>query len=143
MTTDKHLGLAISYASISHVDQFDKGGKAYILHPIRVMQSLSQESIQVQMVAILHDVVEDTSTTVEHIEKAFGKEIADAIDAISRRDGEVYMDYIKRCKLNPIAKLVKIADLQDNMSKERVEQLPESERGVVKRYEKALAEMLA
>lgn len=130
------LSLAISLAATAHGDARDKGGKIYILHPLRVM--LSMETEEEMIVAVLHDVVEDTEITMDFIRKNFPERIADAMDAISRRDGESYFDYIHRVAKNELAKKVKLADLRDNISPARIAALPELERKISKRYEEAL-----
>jgi len=131
------LGEAIHHATTWHDGVLDKGGKPYILHPIRVMLQMDTEDEQI--VALLHDVVEDTSCTLKNIEHNYGKTIVDAVDALSRRESETYFQYIDRLKENPIAVKVKIADIHDNMSPNR-EYLPiEARASANKRYEKALA----
>ena len=127
---------AILSATFAHEKQKDKGGKFYILHPLRVMLSMSTE--EEMIVAVLHDTLEDTSVTELDIEAHFGTEILQAVKSVSRDEGETYFEFIHRAKQNPIGKQVKIQDILDNMRPERVACLPEAERGIVKRYEKAL-----
>lgn len=112
------LDRAIEIAKVCHEGQKDKIGKPYIEHPLRVMNSLTDTKSKI--VGVLHDVVEDTDTELKDIEKMFGKEIADALDAISRMDGEDYINYIARVKKNDLATKVKIADLNDNLKPERL-----------------------
>jgi (p)ppGpp synthase/HD superfamily hydrolase len=138
------LDRAICFASISHLGQLDKGGKPYILHPLRVMLSLKDESEAVQVTAVLHDVIEDCGVTKEEIEHEFGTEIAEAVYSVSRIEEpvkETYVNFCTRSKANKIGRIVKIADLRDNMSPERHNALPESEKGIMNRYVKALAFM--
>ena len=127
------LGLAISIASSAHVGQLDKNSKAYILHPIGVMNGVVGEDAKI--VAILHDVVEDTTLGLDFLAGIFKKKIIDALDAISQREGEVYADYIDRVKLNKLATTVKISDLRHNSLPERAF---EGSKGLEKRYYKAL-----
>ena len=110
------LERAISLAAQAHEGQLDKTGQPYILHPLRVMLKVS--SLYEQMTAILHDVLEDTTLTAEAL-KAEGcpEEVLEALDALTRRKGEKYLDeYILRIKKNPIAKSVKLSDLADNLN---------------------------
>jgi len=130
------LNDAILSAIFAHGDQKDKAGKPYIFHPLRVMLSMQTE--EEQIVAILHDVLEDTSITEDHIRRSFGEEILQAVKSVSRRGKETYFDFIARAKQNPIGRMIKIQDILDNMRPERVVCLPETERGIVRRYEKAL-----
>lgn len=72
-------------------------------------------------VALLHDVVEDSDVTVEYIEDNFGSDVAFAVDAITKRDGEDYDDYLKRVDVNPLAKLVKLEDIRFNLGRVLIE----------------------
>jgi (p)ppGpp synthase/HD superfamily hydrolase len=140
--TQGDLQRAIRLAVDYHGQDLDKAGKLYILHPLRVMLSVINQPIEVQMVAVLHDVVEDTDCTFELIEDLFGKDIRSGLESVSRIEypvKELYSDFVLRSKANIIGRLVKIADLKDNMSPERHDQLPESEKGIMHRYEKAMA----
>lgn len=89
--------------------------------------------------AILHDVVEDTAVTVEEIKLRFGEVVAEAVDALTRRDNETYAGYIKRLKPNHIARKIKLADLRDNLG--RIDQLPPHKRAVRNRYQKGLVQL--
>ena len=84
-----------------HEGQIDKAGLPYITHPQRVTGRL--DSPEAQVVGWLHDIVEDTSLTVEDIARQFGPETAAAVDAVSRREGESWGDYLDRVQVNPIA----------------------------------------
>lgn len=111
------LEKALEFAKMAHEGQKDKSGNPYINHPIWVSNHLDLDTEKV--VALLHDVVEDTKYTLDDIEKEFGKEIRDSIDAITKRDGEDYLGFIERCSKNPIAKKVKIMDIRHNMDLSR------------------------
>jgi GTP diphosphokinase / guanosine-3',5'-bis(diphosphate) 3'-diphosphatase len=132
----QRLSFAITLAAMAHGDTLDKGGALYLLHPLRVMREMTTE--EEMMVAVLHDVVEDTHVKMEFIYRHFPKPVADAIEAISRRDGESYFDYIQRVRVNELARKVKLADLRDNISPERIAKLPILERKITKRYKEAL-----
>lgn len=116
------LEQAIIMASAAHCAQVDKGGLPYILHPLRIMAKMGSE--QARIVAVLHDVVEDTIISLEQIERAFGGEIAAAVDALTRRPDEPYMDFIDRAGAHPIALEVKLADVRDNMDLSRLGRKP-------------------
>lgn len=114
------LERAILLAAQAHEGQLDKAGQPYILHPLRVMLQMS--SLYEQMTAILHDVLEDTTTLTADVLKAEGcpEEVLEALDALTRRKGEKYLDeYIPRLQKNPIAKSVKLFDLLDNLNPAR------------------------
>lgn len=106
---------AFDIAIKSHDGQLDKAGKPYVLHPIAVADACKGHNDRI--VALLHDVVEDTPVTLEELSKTFKPEIVEAIDAISRRDKEPYKEYISRCKENGIAARVKALDIQHNLSR--------------------------
>jgi len=127
------LNRAIEVAVDAHLSQYDKNGEPYILHPLRVM--LAQDDEVSRIVAVLHDVVED-STSVGHgdILALFGESIHEAVFALTRQDGESYEDFIQRAKSNPISRRVKIADIKDNMRPGAEHLLP--------RYKKALAALM-
>jgi (p)ppGpp synthase/HD superfamily hydrolase len=106
---------AYEYALVAHMGQ-KYGDEPYVHHPVRVANRLDQDDEIGIAVAFLHDVVEDTKYTLDDLRLAFRDEIVQAVDAITKRKGEKYFDYIRRLSSNPIAKRVKIADLQENLS---------------------------
>jgi (p)ppGpp synthase/HD superfamily hydrolase len=140
------LAKAIAFAAAAHEGQTDKLGRPYILHPIAVMDSFEPwrgagEDIreQLQTVAILHDVVEDTMITVERIAELFGKRIAQAVYAITKRSGETYMQYLERVKADTLALAVKVHDIKHNTSPERLRHLDKSTREyLTAKYKRAL-----
>jgi len=112
---------ALRLATQEHAGQIYGGKKdkelqePYINHPIRV--SFRCKTKEAKIVALLHDVVEDTETTVEDlVEWDFPQFVCDAVDAMTHREGEDYFDYVRRAGKNPIAKEVKLADLDENSS---------------------------
>lgn len=119
------LESAISLAVGAHRGQFDKGGQHYILHPLRVMLAMNTE--QHRIVAVLHDVVEDTTVVLPQIRYEFGDRIAAAVDALTKRKGESYDAYLDRVKADEIAVLVKLADLKDNSDLSRLGRAPTDE----------------
>lgn len=112
---DKAYEIAAHY----HEGQVDKAGKPYIDHPIAVSRRVN--SFKEIIVALLHDTIEDTAFTLKEAEEIFGHEIADALDHVTHRVNEPYMDYVKRASENPIALMVKLADLTHNMDLSRLE----------------------
>ena len=122
---------AISFAAQAHQDQLDRLGEPYIFHPLRVMlhvKNAGGSEVEIAAAA-LHDVVEDTDTTVEEIEALFGPEVATLVDRMSRREGEGYVAYVERCVAGgPSAILLKQADLTDNSNPERLARMPAEQR---------------
>lgn len=138
------LGRAILIAKKAHEGQFDKSGVPYIEHVRYVAQHAGEYGIEAEIIGWLHDVVEDTSITLDDLRAVFPAEIIDAVDAITRRytedtnDPEPYLGvFIPRIKVNALARIVKIEDLQHNLS--RIDNLPEEQRdGMRRRYQRAL-----
>jgi (p)ppGpp synthase/HD superfamily hydrolase len=108
------LEKAIQLAITAHRGQRDKSGEPYILHPIRVMIKMDTEVKKV--IAILHDVVEDSSLTLSDIQPWVSDEILDALTLLTRTHNQTYGDYIRDIKNNKLAKEIKIADLEDNIN---------------------------
>ena len=104
---------ALQIAAGAHEGQKDKDGQPYILHPLRVMNAVEDEPAKV--VAVLHDVIEDTSVTAEELRReGFDEAVLAAVECLTYRKGEPYADYVVRCKGDEIARRVKLADLEDN-----------------------------
>lgn len=110
------LGRAIALAARAHEDETDsKTGEAYMLHVMRVTLAVRGEKERI--VAALHDVVEHVDDWTFHRLREAGvpEEIVEAVDALTRREGEDYLDFARRAAANSLAKPVKIADLRDNL----------------------------
>jgi (p)ppGpp synthase/HD superfamily hydrolase len=108
------LKKAFNIANTYHSDQVDKAGRPYILHPIAVyLKAMTEDE---KIVAILHDVVEDTIYTEEMLRSDFPEHVANAVMAVTKREGESYTEFILRAKENPIARAVKGYDMEHNMS---------------------------
>ena len=127
---------AREWAERLHQGQKDKSGAPYIGHPARVAGRL--QSPEEQVVGWLHDTVEDTGLTLREIEAQFGPETAAAVDAMSRRDGEAWDDYLQRVRQNPTARQVKISDLIDNSNLTRLEHVEMRDVLRQEKYNKAL-----
>lgn len=129
------LGKAISIAAQSHEKVCDKGGKAYILHPIRIMMRLRTDDEELMQIAILHDVVEDDPswTLEELLEAGFDPRVVNALECLTHRENESYGDYIKRVATNEDAIRVKIEDLRDNSDITRLKGISPKD---IKRMEK-------
>jgi (p)ppGpp synthase/HD superfamily hydrolase len=101
-------------AVVAHDGQTREDGTPYIMHPLRIMMSM--DTVEEKIVAILHDVVEDTETGIEQIEAAFTPYIAEVVNKLSRRSTETYETYIKQILVNSMATKIKMADLRDNLN---------------------------
>jgi (p)ppGpp synthase/HD superfamily hydrolase len=130
------LKKAISLAEKAHQGQVDKGGHPYILHPKRVMEKC--ETTEEKIVAMLHDVMEDTDYTADDLRKeGFSEEIITALLYLTHREGEGYMEYIERICENSLAVRVKYADLQDNMDLSRIPDPTEKDLARLEKYKLA------
>ena len=120
----------------AHAGQTDKGGLPYVFHPFHVAEQMDDEISTT--VALLHDIVEDTPMTLDELRaEGYPPEVVEAINALSRRESERYMDYVDRLKKNPLAKKVKLADLAHNSDQTRIPNPTEKVRNMWKRYERA------
>lgn len=114
-TLEKAIELAVKY----HSGQIDKAGQPYILHPLSVMAKVS--SITEKTVAVLHDIIENTPMTVAQLRDfGFSQKVVNAVIALTKTDGMTRIEAAYQAKANPIARIVKLADLSDNMNIKRI-----------------------
>ena len=122
MTKIATLEDAISIAALAHRGQKEKAGAPYLLHPLRMMLRMKSEAAM--MAAVLHDVVEDTDWTLERLrEQGFPEEVLEAVECLTHNEGESYDEFIERARKNHISQEVKIADLEDNMNIQRINEM--------------------
>ena len=130
------LQRAIEIAVSAHKGQQQRNGFPYVLHPLKLMFAVS--SVQAKIVAVLHDVVEDSTWELEDLRaEGFCESIIQAIDCLTHREGEEYEVYIERVSGNDIAREVKLADLTDNMNICRIPELKPKDLSRLERYHKA------
>jgi (p)ppGpp synthase/HD superfamily hydrolase len=133
---------AIQLAVQAHQGQRDRYGQPYILHPLRVMGRLHDETDRI--VAVLHDVVEDTTWTFEELRRSgYSDEILEALDGVTRREGETYDAFVDRSAGNAISRRVKLADLEDNMEVRRMIEVRPEDAERLGRYLKAWRKLQA
>ncbi|MGB0384826.1 MAG: HD domain-containing protein [Ardenticatenaceae bacterium] len=128
---------AIALAVEAHKGQVDKSGQPYILHPLRVMFRMQDETARI--VGVLHDVVEDSETTFDDLRQmGYNEEVIEALDGVTRREKETYEEFIDRSQQNSISRRVKLADLEDNMDLRRLSRtLTERDYKRLQRYKRA------
>jgi (p)ppGpp synthase/HD superfamily hydrolase len=130
------LGHAIAIAAKAHEHQKDKAGELYIFHPLRVMMKVN--GFDAKIVAVLHDVIEDSDWTIEKIRaEGFPDHVLEALVCLTRKENEDYFEMIDRVLKNPIAYAVKIADLEDNMNILRMKELGAKDGERLQKYFKA------
>ena len=118
----------------AHKEQVDKSGLPYVFHPFHLAEQMETE--ETTIVALLHDVVEDTKYTLEDLRQmGFGESVIKALSLLTHDDKVEYMDYVLAIKDNPIAKAVKLADLKHNSDLSRLDVVDEK---ALKRREKYL-----
>lgn len=129
--------LAFKIAIEAHKGQVDKAGVDYIEHPKAVAELL--EAKEEKIVALLHDVVEDTKVTFHDLEQYwFPNNIITALKLLTKPKKIDYMEYIKKIKENPLAKKVKIADLTHNSDLSRLKEITNKDLERLEKYKKAL-----
>ncbi len=136
MIYTKNTRKAIIIAYNAHINQKDRSGLPYILHPIHLAEQMDTE--EECIVALLHDVVEDTEVTFKELEKEFSTTIIDALKLLTHDKDTNYFEYIERIKTNPLAVKVKLADLKHNSDETRLEKITEKDIARNKKYVKAI-----
>lgn len=128
--------LAYEICAAAHAGQVDKADMPYHLHPERVAARCSTDAETI--VALLHDTIEDTDITPEYLlNKGFPQYIVDGVISVTKRDGESYEDFVARAKQNPIGRMVKIHDLEDNMDIRRLTDIDDKAFERLRKYLKA------
>ena len=122
---------------VKHWKQKDKAGKRYVWHPIHVM--INVKGYNEKIVALLHDIVEDTEVTVPDLKNLkFSKEVIEAVDVITKKKDQEYFSYLKLIKDNSIAKKVKIEDLKHNSDLKRLRSITQKDIDRAIKYKKAI-----
>jgi (p)ppGpp synthase/HD superfamily hydrolase len=136
------LERALHIAFQAHNGQKDKYGAPYILHPIRVMMRCKSEHAKI--IALLHDVVEDTTVTFAHLKvQGFSEETVATLQLLTHEHGVSYDDYITQIMEDPVAMEVKIADLEDNSDIRRMPTVDEKAHERLEKYHKAWKRLTA
>lgn len=138
------LERAIEIAAATHAGQTDKGGAPYILHPLRVMLRVAPGTQQI--VAVLHDVVEDSDGNVtfdDLVREGFSQEVIDGVRAVTKVEGESYEAFIARAALNPVGKAVKLADLAENSDLSRIDRPSQKDLERVGKYRRAIQQLIS
>lgn len=129
---------ALAVCFEAHKSQVDKSGLPYVFHPFHLAEQMKDEMTTI--VALLHDVIEDTSITVEELrDMGFPAEAIAAIQIMTHDKSIPYMDYVARIKKNPIAREVKLADLKHNSDLTRLNEVAEKDLERLKKYKKAIS----
>ena len=137
MIYTKMTKVALKLCFEVHKEQIDKSGMPYVFHPFHLAEQMSDE--ETTIVALLHDVVEDSDRTVEDLRAmGFREAVLEAITLMTHDPAVPYMDYVAQIKTNPIAKAVKLADLRHNSDMSRLETITDYDWVRAEKYKKAI-----
>ena len=129
---DRALRIAIK----AHEGQKDRAEREYIMHPIRVAERCKDP--RAKIVALLHDTIEDTTITAEYLRhEGFPEEIINGVLTVTKHEGEIYEDFVRRAAENTIGREVKIADLEDNMDIRRLKEISDKDADRLRKYLRA------
>ena len=131
------VDLALSIARKAHEGQLDKAGVDYIEHPIYVASQVDTE--EEKAVALLHDVIEDSPVSAEELLQAgLPETVVTAVQVLTKKKEQDYQTYLETVKKNPLARVVKLADLKHNSDLSRLSSITEKDRERLKKYQKAI-----
>ena len=138
------LGKVLVLATNAHAGQFDRGGKPYILHPLKVMHYLKTDDEELQCIALLHDVVEDTDTSWKDLE-ALGctERVLNAVRALTKLPGQTYDEYKEVVFANEDAMRVKLCDLRHNTDIRRLKGVTQKDIDRIAKYNRFFIEIQA
>lgn len=135
--SENNLAKAIQIAGAAHENQVDKANAPYILHPIRLMLKFS--SVEEQIVAVLHDVIEDSDITLDDLRKKnFSNDVLTAIELLTKKPGQDYQNYLEKISENNLARKIKIEDIKDNLNLTRLTSVSAQDLERAKKYHAAL-----
>ncbi len=129
--------IALKLCFEAHKDQIDKSGMPYVFHPFHLAEQMTDE--ETTIVALLHDVVEDTDHTIDDLRKmGFSENVISAVELMTHDSNVPYMEYVAQIKNNPIAKAVKLADLRHNSDMTRLDIITPFDEKRAKKYAEAI-----
>ena len=129
--------IALKLCFEAHKDQIDKSGMPYVFHPFHLAEQMADENTTI--VALLHDVIEDTEYTLDDLRNfGFAEDVLSAISLMTHADDVPYMEYVVKIKTNPIAKAVKLADLKHNSDMSRLDRITQIDEERAKKYKQAI-----
>ena len=132
---------AIKLMFEKHKDQVDKSGMPYVFHPFHLAEQMDDE--ETTITALLHDIVEDTNTTFDDLRKlGFSDNVINALKLMTHDKNVDYFEYVKNISKNPIARKVKIKDLEHNMDTSRLDEVTDKDLERVKKYKKCYKYLL-
>lgn len=131
------IDIALAIAKKAHAGQVDKAGIDYIQHPLYVASQVKTE--QEKVVALLHDVIEDSDVTVDDLlVSGLSNEVVTAVQILTKKKGQSYQEYLEKVKSNNLARVVKLADLKHNSDLSRLKSVTDTDYERVKKYKNAI-----
>ncbi len=138
----KQFSIALGLAVSTHGGTNDRGGKPYILHPLRIMMRLRTDDLHLMALALMHDVIEDSSISFKDLlEQGFSEEFVDDLRLLTHQPGEDYMAYIEKMRGNRRVLLVKEQDLRDNSDITRLKGVTEKDIARMVKYQNAFVKV--
>ena len=138
------LGNVLVLATNAHAGQFDRGGKPYILHPLKVMHYLKSDDEELMCMALLHDVIEDTKTTWHDlVDAGCTPRVLAAVKALTKMPGQTYDEYKENVFANEDAMRVKMADLRHNTDIRRLKGVTQKDLDRLEKYNRFFMELQA
>lgn len=136
------LGKVLVLATNAHAGQFDRGGKPYILHPLKVMHYLKTDDEELQCIALLHDVVEDTNTSWHDlVEIGCTDRVIAGVRALTKMPGQTYDEYKEVVFANEDAMRVKLCDLRHNTDIRRLKGVTQKDIDRIAKYNRFYLEI--
>lgn len=137
MIYTEYTKLAMNICYKAHKDQLDRSGVPYVFHPLHLAEQMEDEDTTIT--ALLHDVVEDSSMTIDDLRKyGFSEDVLNAVEVLTHDPDTPYFDYIEKVKTNPIAVIVKREDLKHNSDLTRLDDVTAKDIQRTEKYKKAL-----
>ncbi len=144
MKRGEMLDKMLVIATNAHHGQFDKGGRPYILHPLRVMSFLKTDDEELQCIALGHDVIEDTAVTYKDLRDAgISDRVIEGIRVLTKVPGETYDEYKQRVFTSRDAMMVKLCDLRHNTDIRRLKGVSEKDIARMAKYHQFYMEIRA
>ncbi len=129
--------IALRLCFEAHKNQLDKSGMPYVFHPFHLAEQMTDE--ETTIVALLHDVVEDSDRTIDDLRKmGFDESVLAAIALMTHDPAVPYMEYVEKIKTNPVARAVKLADLRHNSDMSRLDAVTPWDEDRTRKYMQAI-----
>lgn len=131
----QELALAIKLAAEGHLNQKDKGGNPYILHPIKVMHYLKTDDYQLMAIGVMHDLLEDTDmTAADLVLLGFSQRVISGVIHLTKKPDQSPDEYLNGILSSYDAIRVKLCDLRHNTDVRRLKGLAHKDLLRIQKY---------